>query len=333
MINIPDDQVRNIVFIGGAGRSGTTLLRRILGQHEEVCEAPEYRFPVDPDGVIDFFVSVSEMWSPFLFDQRLSRLERVLRQSGAKIPLAGIYRRLIHWLGLNHSRRINFDMPYGAVNATKTFPSYAKLVDTLLSELTMFKYKAFYSGSKLLWTRSMQFGSQWRRVELSDILGRFYRALVDDALTASGKRYYVEKNTWSILYFNRLLEILPEARLVHIYRDPRDVVCSLVQQRWAPHDTMQAAVYLQNVLSRWRDIKENVPRNSYIEVSYEQLVKHPARVLQEISEFASLPIKLGRINLSAQSLGRWRNEISLELVEHVNVVLADAIHVYGFKEG
>ena len=45
-----------VIFIGGSGRSGTNILRKLLSKHSQVASLPfEHRFIIDPDGIIDFF--------------------------------------------------------------------------------------------------------------------------------------------------------------------------------------------------------------------------------------------------------------------------------------
>ena len=58
--------------------------------------------------------------------------------------------------------------------------------------------------------------------QLADRLGKFYRDFASDVTTHQRVPHFLEKNTWNILYFDRLLELVPEARLVHVRRDPRD---------------------------------------------------------------------------------------------------------------
>ena len=54
-----------VIFIGGSGRSGTNILRKILSNHSKVASLPfEHRFIIDPNGIIDFYNSFTLNWSP-----------------------------------------------------------------------------------------------------------------------------------------------------------------------------------------------------------------------------------------------------------------------------
>ena len=67
------------IFIGGTGRSGTTILKRILGQHPAVFAVPpEARFIVDPDGLITLVDALSTKWSVSMSDKALRRFEDLM---------------------------------------------------------------------------------------------------------------------------------------------------------------------------------------------------------------------------------------------------------------
>ena len=42
----------NILLIGGSGRSGTTILSKIMSMHPDISTVPELRYLIDPDGII-----------------------------------------------------------------------------------------------------------------------------------------------------------------------------------------------------------------------------------------------------------------------------------------
>ena len=78
---------QNILLIGGTGRSGTTILYKIFSQHPDIASVPESRFLIDPEGLIDFYFSVTKLWSPYLYDIKLKRLKHVLDKSAKKSNL------------------------------------------------------------------------------------------------------------------------------------------------------------------------------------------------------------------------------------------------------
>lgn len=53
--------VRNPIFVGGTGRSGTTMVARLLGCHPDYYVIPiELRFLVDPGGLCDFVAGAAD---------------------------------------------------------------------------------------------------------------------------------------------------------------------------------------------------------------------------------------------------------------------------------
>ena len=70
-----------VCLICGTGRSATTVVRQILAKHPEVAAMPdEHHFIADPDGLVDFYVSMGISASPRWFDVKLRRLGRLLHR-------------------------------------------------------------------------------------------------------------------------------------------------------------------------------------------------------------------------------------------------------------
>ncbi|MCC7368266.1 MAG: sulfotransferase [Chloroflexi bacterium] len=67
-------------FIGGTGRSGTTRLATVLGQHPVVYALPdETRFLIDPGGLEDLAHALTGAYTPFHGDDALRRFDRLMR--------------------------------------------------------------------------------------------------------------------------------------------------------------------------------------------------------------------------------------------------------------
>ena len=298
------------------------MLRRMLGRHEAVCEMPEWRVPVDPGGLVDFFVGERYAPTPLAFDKRLKDLKRLLQAVGPKPQSQLLYRRLLHASGLARfpfSR--NWDIAYGQVDVSRACPSYMTLVQQLIDELSAFHYRASWTGSAFAEENSLGFPSPEVENGFQRLLGGFFRSVVKEALANQGKDFYLEKNTWYPLVFDHFHELVPEAKLVVIRREPKDVICSLIHQRWAPSDIEQATKYYLQLENRWLQVRDKVPQGSFIEVVYEHLVREPDRVLDEISRFSKLPLHQEPFQLSEKSIGRWKVDLSREQIKLVDQLL------------
>ena len=247
-----------IVFIGGTGRCGTTILRDCLCKHPEITSTPyKWRFIVDPDGLIDFYVGVTETWSPYIYDRKLKRLEE-------------LFRRLEYKSG---------DEPYWEYRLGMWLPNYRKHVDTLLEELTQFTYSNQWVGS-----RSIEGTIRYRYFSrgLSGAIRDFITGLVDDYLREHGGSIFIDADTWNILFFRDILRILPEAKLIHIWRDPIETICSLAKQRWMPGDIAKAAMVYRDILMRWEAIRHSIPAQTYTQIQLEELVDRPEIIMRDL---------------------------------------------------
>ena len=100
-----------------------------------------------------------------------------------------------------------------------------------------------------------------------------------DAL-APEARYLVERSPMDTDVLALIGEVYPDATIVHIIRDGRDVARSLVSQDWGPASVEDAA-------REWRDAVESARHAGatlvhYHEVRYEQLLADPTTLVPEL---------------------------------------------------
>jgi hypothetical protein len=164
-------------------------------------------------------------------------------------------------------------------------------------------------------------------------LGTFVRSLIKDLLHDTGKRFFVEDNTWNVLFAKELVEILPEAKIIHVYRDPRDVVASFSHQRWSPKDKIQGALWYKDMMTYWFNLRAILPLDSYYELSLEHFVASPEAMLREICQFAGISFHKAmlQVDLSHAHSGRWRREYSEEEKVAVQDILGEIIFELGYE--
>jgi len=297
------NKVTNIIFIGGTGRSGTNIMKNILALHPRIAVHPfEYRFIIDPDGIIDFYKSAIHCWSPYIINNKLHRLE--------------------HFLNILSEKNKNKDI-YKGWELEKHLPGYINECKKLLNQLIDFKYVGFHYGLKK--EDEIYFMKYKTKSELKMILGKFIINLIDNYLDDVGKEYYVEDNTHNILFSKELLELIPDAKIIHMIRQPKDVISSLSQQRWAPKDKIQAALWYKSIIDKWNYIKNEIPKETFIEVDLYELSSNTENILKDICNFIGVEFdeKMMNLDLSKNNKNRWKKELSTYEVKEIEKILND----------
>jgi hypothetical protein len=306
---------KKIIFIGGTGRSGTNILRKILNQHPEVGSLPfEHRFIIDPDGIIDFYVSFLQGWSPYWADKKITRLEKFLKNLGGSesIIIRGLD-KIIQLL--DREGKIITPHKYSGWQLNKHIPNFERNTQKLVRELHSFSYKGKWPGMpSYKFSPKIKFAPFYKKKDLQKILSKFLKDNFYGFLVKRGKSIYVEDNTWNILFAKELLELLPEAKILHIMRDPRDVIASLKYQRWAPNNIKQCLFFYKAVIVQWLKIKKKIPRENLIEIKLEELVNCTEDTLRRITEKLNFDYnkKMLNIDLSEGHLGRWKEEFNTQ---------------------
>jgi len=195
------------IFIGGAGRSGTTLLRVILDSHPNIACGPELK--VTPQ--------VAQMWLEF--------------QTVLKAPL-----------------------------------------------------REYHLSAE----------------DINRLFGRFLISILENYRKRIGKQRIAEKSPNNVFFFAHLAQMFPESPLIHVVRDGRDVVCSLLTMDWSDpgtgerveytRDSKKAAQYWVNAVRAGREaLKSPLVERNYMELHYENLVEKPEPTLKKLFEFIKEP--------------------------------------------
>ncbi|MDX1418958.1 MAG: sulfotransferase [Rubricoccaceae bacterium] len=317
-------------LIGGSGRSGTTILYDVFARHPAVAAFPELRFPTDPDGLADVLRDADSGWTPFAYDLRVRRLLDLLRRAAADPPVRKAW-RLLARLAPRAPRKL--ERRYLGLRACDVCPPFLDHVAALEARLTGFAYDGTWVGLPAGSAARMRYHAPWGPDALADALGTFWQAVAADTCRHAGRPVFLEKETWSILHLDTLRRLVPHARLVHIVRDPRDVVASYTRQRWAPSDPVHAAEIYRDVMARWEAVRARVPAEAVHDVRLEDLVADPRGVLEGICEFwgidwddALLATDLGRSHAR-----RWRRDLPVASHAAVEALVAPVLHAYGYE--
>lgn len=320
-------------FIGGVGRCGTSITRELLSTHRQVITFPfEYRFIIDPDGVIDFIESYSKNWSPYGADRKIKRLENFLTKIGKKNTLEHILGALIKFSPFLSSK-INANSYHGW-NLSHHFPGYFSHVANLIDSLEEFSYSGTWAGAESFRVKNrIRYSGPKSEEELYVLFRVFFKELFNDLFKKHDKNILVEDNTWNLLFCKELSQLFPNAKFIHVYRDPRDVVCSYLRQRWMPGNKVQAATICRDLYHRIKSNLHDFDSEAVLQFSLEDFVKDKDTVLDEFALFSELEIvdEMRNFTLSSSSIGRWKSELTKRELAELAPYLKETTESLGYE--
>ena len=119
-----------------------------------------------------------------------------------------------------------------------------------------------------------------------------------------------------VLAIPLLEQLFPRALYLHIVRDPRDVVSSVLPLHFGAHSAAIAALYWNESVAAWWAAERRVPAARRFEVRYEDLVAEPAAVFRAMAGFLVIaprgPVERQTMSGDAHGLARsWPHHARL----------------------
>jgi hypothetical protein len=186
--------------------------------------------------------------------------------------------------------------------------------------------------------------------------GDFLRILMETIARKQGKRRWAESTPLHMLYLPTVKKLIPDALIVHIIRDGRDVAVSLNKIKWIrpffwdrQRSLIVAGLFWKWIVGKGRKYGREMGPD-YLEVHYEDLVNKPRETLAQISGFIEQELDYDRIqgealgsvqspNSSFRSdsaqkdlspVGRWRKLVSPTELAQLESVLGDLLEQVGY---
>jgi hypothetical protein len=106
---------------------------------------------------------------------------------------------------------------------------------------------------------------------------------------------FVEKTPSHVLFVPEIHALLPRARFIHVLRDARDTVASLLSasrtwgRAWAPRRAANAARTWVTHVEAARAARRTLPQAQFYEVRYEALHANGRQVLSQTAEWLGMP--------------------------------------------
>ena len=135
-------------------------------------------------------------------------------------------------------------------------------------------------------------------IEKSKNMIDVYRNITNFYLKNKNKEIIGDKDPKIIENIKVLNYFFPNSKIIHIIRDPRDVVLSRTKARWSkkyPYFMHSIIYYLQMTLGR-KMLYKYYNKNNFYEIKYEDLIKDPDYELKKICNFLEVEYENNILN-------------------------------------
>jgi len=187
--------------------------------------------------------------------------------------------------------------------------------------------------------------------------GDFLRILMETIARKQGVERWAECTPLHLLYLPLIKKLIPDALIIHIIRDGRDVTVSLDRIGWIkplPWDKkrkmLAPAIFWRWMVRRGRQYGRAMGAD-YLEVHYEDVVEKPRETLARIGAFIDQDLDYDRIQKNAQGslvdpnssfrgdgqekesnpVGRWKAILSPEQIAQVESVTGSLLQETGYE--
>lgn len=304
------------IFVGGTGRSGTTITGYIIGSHPAIwnTEPIEIRFLTDKAGLLDA-VFIADAAQQRRRGRRQRLQDAVDRARGRRVDpneerlRAFLERMQGHWY-LRHGVG---DHLCRGLHKSITKPDLDR---ALVHFERAFQRDPRAAGAGLL------------------------HELFDPRAEAKGASSWVDTTPHNAIRARRIAELMPDAKIVHMIRDGRDAGTSVMNMPWGPKDPMSALEWW-----RWRVLQshqamQEIPAHQSHTIVFEQLVASDREAtLHGLFDFLGHDVAPEtrqyfdtKVTTSRAHGQRWKRDVPAELLPEFERTYA-AMHAQLTAEG
>ena len=280
------------VFVGGTGRSGTTVMGDLLGSHKEIrTSVPiEIKFLANKSGLLQLIfgresADQREKIAAFNITDRIRRRRRE-KQAFIKIEKEFLDRIWNNWWD------IDAPPPHGrGLQSGITRQRLQELLDRLVKDL---RINRVWAGR------------------------RFMRDFISSQEGHGGEKYWVETTPLNVAQARRIKKLFPGALFINMVRDPRDVIASLLTKNWGPTTPLEGLEWIEKRLIDGHKALRAIPSKQQITIALEDLAIHNReKSYQAILTFLGLNDDAAmrhffesELTAEAATSGRWKTEIA-----------------------
>ena len=281
------------VFVGGTGRSGTTVIGDLLANHSQIRTSTpiEIKFLANRSGLVDVVFGYNQEIEKksgkvsILNFRTYRKRKRKEKERFAKI--------LAEFNKFIWEKWWDIDAP----------PPHGRGLVSGISKMDLENLLARLE-------RELEINRKWAA-------RRFMSSFISKQFGAGDEIYWVETTPMNIPEANKLQELFPNALFINMVRDPRDVIASLLTKKWGPTTPLEGLEWIENRLVAGHEALSLIKPNKKTTIALEDLAinsrektyKGLLHFLKISDEPAMQKFFVESMTPDAATSGRWKAEI------------------------
>ncbi len=276
------------LFVGGSGRSGTTIAINLLNKHSEIHSSMprEVKYLTSRFGLIDLIYGRPISLEEGTTGVRNNLVARALPIIGkSKIKLFQTNMHGSWWSEVGKKGKVR-----GLVQGI-TEQSRDAALEVFING---------FKGQPIEAARNLFFELSNQQIRQSEI------------------KYFADSTPVNMMQANYLYRLFPEARFLNMVRDGRDVAYSVATEKWGPKDPLKALDWWANRVLMAGQALNDIPQNQRVTLRLEVLVvRERENSLKRILDFLGVSpeeklIDFFDLELTKEKLhqGQWQNKLA-----------------------
>ena len=170
---------------------------------------------------------------------------------------------------------------------------------------------------------------------------------------SQGKQRWGDKRPYYIHHMEKLRQLYPDAQVINVLRDCRDVVASLKEMPWWNNSVNYSILNWKSAIQCGINARTKTKLDEYLELRYEDLLTEPERELQRVCQFLGESYDPGMLQfrelakqvvpdykldwhsatrepLNTSSVGRWEKDLSTAEMSVVEWATGDEMVQFGY---
>lgn len=153
---------------------------------------------------------------------------------------------------------------------------------------------------------------------------KFYKEILELYKNIKNKKHIGDKDPKNIEYFDTIKKYFPDSYVIHIIRDPRDVVLSRLKAEWSKNRSLliHSLIYEEQMNIAIRKGPE-LFGDRYIEVKYENLITDAKKTLRKLCKHLVIEFEEGMLeymhnsgDIVAEDEKEWKKNVFKPVIKN-----------------